>query len=202
MYNLSVISRQHWYGNEPPDSISMVQVEISHIWPGIRTLQGTHNAARRLLDGVSSLSDTVTTLSTAPSRNVSGWMADRIAPAYWRPNAEITNCHLCDKRLDIGQQKIHHCRACGQGFCGDCSDYKRPVPERGWGTEEAVRVCKDCYGPLATKASKSRGSPMRTGHAVTTQEVSSPNMGPQEENIQARRYIDTQIKFTIGFLSE
>ena len=50
--------------------------------------------------------------------------------------------------MDVPDQKIHHCRACGEGFCGECSDYKRPVPERGWGPEELVRVCRDCYGPL------------------------------------------------------
>ena len=58
--------------------------------------------------------------------------------------------------MDVPDQKIHHCRACGEGFCGECSDYKRPVPERGWGPEEHVRVCRDCYGPLATKAMRSK----------------------------------------------
>ena len=47
-------------------------------------------------------------------------------------------------------------RACGEGFCHECSDFKRPVPERGWGMEEPVRVCRECYGPLATKPSKIR----------------------------------------------
>ena len=112
---------------------------------------GTDNAARRLLDGVNSLSSTVSSLSSAaPSKSVSAWMADRIAPSYWRPNADITNCHLCDKRLDIPNQKIHHCRACGEGFCDQCSDYKRAVPDRGWG-HEPVRVCRNCYGPRASK---------------------------------------------------
>ena len=33
-------SRQHWYGNETPESMDVVHTEISHIWPGTRTLQG------------------------------------------------------------------------------------------------------------------------------------------------------------------
>ena len=64
---------------------------------------GTQNAARRLLDGVQALSESVSTISSAVSpsvvngsKQVSGWMADRIAPDYWRPNCDITNCHLCD----------------------------------------------------------------------------------------------------------
>lgn len=143
-------SRQHWFGNESPEATHVVHTEISHIWPGVRTLQGTQNAARRVLDGVNSLSNTVSSTlssSTVPaSKSVSGWMADQIAPDYWRPNCDITNCRLCDVRLGAGG-KIHHCRACGEGFCGDCSDYWRPVPERGWGPEENVRVCKPCYRP-------------------------------------------------------
>lgn len=140
-------------------------------WDANQIFIGTHNAARRLLDGVSSLSTTVSSISTAPSRSVSGWLADRIAPSYWRPNADITNCHLCDRRLN---QKIHHCRACGEGFCDACSDFKRPVPERGWGVDEPVRVCRDCYGPLAAKKSRSE-------HHVPTSHLN-------EENVNARKY--------------
>ena len=38
----------------------------------------------------------------------------------------------------------HHCRACGEGFCDSCSNYKMPVPERGWGADP-VRVCFGCF---------------------------------------------------------
>lgn len=126
-----------------------------------KLLAGTHNAARRFLDGVSSFSSSVTAISSVPAKSLSGWMADKIAPHYWRPNSDITNCHLCDRRLDVADQKIHHCRACGEGFCSDCSDYKRPVPERGWGDAELVRVCRDCFEPqtaAAARRSRSHGS--------------------------------------------
>ena len=33
-------SRQHWYGNTTPESEGIVQTEICHIWPGVRSLQG------------------------------------------------------------------------------------------------------------------------------------------------------------------
>ena len=83
-------------------------------------------------------------------------------------------------------QKIHHCRACGEGFCNECSDYKRPVPERGWGEEEAVRVCRDCYGPLANKVSKSRRNP--TSGSQPTSPM-TPGMHPSEaEGVNARKY--------------
>ena len=41
-------------------------------------------------------------------------------------------------------EQIHHCRACGEGFCDDCSERCAPVPERGWG-DSPVRVCDHCY---------------------------------------------------------
>ena len=154
-------------------------------------LLGTHNAARRLLDGVTNLSSTVSEISSVPSKSVSGWLADRIAPSYWRPNADITNCHLCDRRLDVASQKIHHCRACGQGFCHECSDFKRPVPERGWDPEEPVRVCRDCFGPLATKAMRSKS---HDAIALAERKSTDPSCnggggaGGGDESIHARRY--------------
>ena len=93
-------SRQQWsiFGNDSPEGANVVHTEISHIWPGVRTLQGglltyylvnvpivipvyyltiyigTHNAARRVLDSVGTLGSTVSTLSSAPSKSVGGWL--------------------------------------------------------------------------------------------------------------------------------
>ena len=55
----------------------------------------------------------------------------------------LQKCHQCKTDLDHNEQ-IHHCRACGQGFCDDCTQHKRPVPERGWG-DDPVRVCDRCH---------------------------------------------------------
>ncbi|XP_022086002.1 zinc finger FYVE domain-containing protein 1-like [Acanthaster planci] len=136
-------SRQHWYGNLDPEQTA-VRTEIRHVWPGGCTvLQGTHNAARRVVDGLSSVIETVSSVSARPTQMVTQWMTDQIAPAYWRPNAEITVCHMCEHPFGEGE-KIHHCRSCGEGFCDDCSCHQMPVPERGWG-DKPVRVCEQCY---------------------------------------------------------
>lgn len=42
----------------------------------------------------------------------------------------------------IGDRRRHHCRSCGQAVCDDCSQNRRPVPERGWNSD--VRVCDTC----------------------------------------------------------
>jgi len=168
-------SRQHWYGNVEPERTGVVQTRIRHVWPdGNPVLQGTHNAARRVLDGLTYVSDTITDYSKKPTKMVTNWVTDRIAPPYWVSNAEITNCAKCELQFDEKLQ-IHHCRACGRGFCDSCSSHRRPVPERNWGPE-AVRVCDECFEPSSTKAlTDSDGSgtvdpselvPRRVGEAI------------------------------------
>ena len=135
------------------------------------------------------LSGTVSEVSSAPAATIGRWAADQVAPSYWRPNADIISCHYCSKRFD-STDKIHHCRACGEGFCSICSsksiemnrfpvyqsihvtDYQRPVPDRGWGYQ-AVRVCKSCYSA--------------TSDGVL--DVSGPNTEPNE--VQVRKVGET-----------
>ena len=62
---------------------------------GNPVLQGTHNAARRIVDGLTYVSDTVTDYSKKPTKVVTNWVTDRIAPPYWIPNAQITVCNSC-----------------------------------------------------------------------------------------------------------
>jgi len=57
---------------------------------GNPVLQGTHNAARRIVDGLTYVSDTVTDYSKKPTKVVTNWVTDRIAPPYWIPNSQIT----------------------------------------------------------------------------------------------------------------
>lgn len=47
------------------------------------------NPARKVLDGMTYLSETVASVSYEPSRLLSSWVADQFAPKYWKPNTEI-----------------------------------------------------------------------------------------------------------------
>jgi len=134
-------SRQHWYGNKNPEE-SAVLVEIVHMWPGERNMVASQNSAQRVLDGVNMISDAVLSVGSQPTKAVTAWVTDKIAPAYWRPNHEISHCHKCKTPFPPAAAK-HHCRSCGEGFCEPCSSRKQPVPARGWYTD--VRVCDDCY---------------------------------------------------------
>ncbi|CAL1541626.1 unnamed protein product [Lymnaea stagnalis] len=137
-------SREHWYGNEEEEKV--LHVEYRHVWPqGPSALDGTHNAAQKVLDGFHYVANTISSVGARPTKYLAEWTADQINPSYWVPNSEIIKCSnaKCQILFDCAEQK-HHCRACGKGFCSECSSRKRPVPERGWGPDP-VRVCDHCY---------------------------------------------------------
>uniref|UniRef100_A0A8C5DNB8 Zinc finger FYVE domain-containing protein 1-like n=1 Tax=Gouania willdenowi TaxID=441366 RepID=A0A8C5DNB8_GOUWI len=136
-------SRQYWMGNQDPES-SVVRSEIKHVWEGSDNFLSNHqNAAQRVLDGMNYMIQSVSEYSTGPTKAVTAWLTDQVAPPYWRANTEITACHGCQKLFEESDRK-HHCRSCGEGFCHPCSSHRMPVPERGWGSSP-VRVCQTCY---------------------------------------------------------
>lgn len=84
-------SRQYWYGNKSPENVCVLQ-ETVHVWKDSPKLHGTTNthSAQVILDGISYLSDTLTSVSAQPTKSLSSWVADKIVnPAYWKPNSEI-----------------------------------------------------------------------------------------------------------------
>lgn len=95
-----------------------------------------------MLDGVSMFTEAIANVGSQPTRVISDWAADKIAPSYWRPNHEIKECGKCGTPFGPTEKK-HHCRSCGDGFCDMCSSRRQTVPSRGWFHE--VRVCDDCY---------------------------------------------------------
>lgn len=54
-------------------------------------------------------------------------------------------CHRCRVQFGMVQRK-HHCRACGQVFCAQCSGKTSTIPK--FGIEKEVRVCEACYETL------------------------------------------------------
>lgn len=100
------------------------------------------NAAQRIVDGVTYITEAVTNVSIQPTKALTAWVADQVAPTYWRPNNEIKHCQQCKTPFDLCDTK-HHCRSCGEGFCAKCSTHKKCVPARNWYTP--VRVCDTCF---------------------------------------------------------
>uniref|UniRef100_A0A8D0L7J4 Hepatocyte growth factor-regulated tyrosine kinase substrate n=1 Tax=Sphenodon punctatus TaxID=8508 RepID=A0A8D0L7J4_SPHPU len=56
----------------------------------------------------------------------------------------------CSVSSGLVGRKCHHCRACGQIFCGKCSSKCSTIPK--FGIEKEVRVCEPCYEHLNKKA--------------------------------------------------
>ncbi|XP_067637348.1 zinc finger FYVE domain-containing protein 1-like isoform X2 [Eurosta solidaginis] len=131
-------SRQYWFGNKSPEETS-VRAIIVHVWEP----KGPSHSAQMVLDTVSTLGDALPKLHP---NTVTGWLADWVAPSYWKQNSEIINCHACKKNFERTGLHKHHCRGCGEGFCHACSQNQLPVPTRGW--TEPVRVCNACYALL------------------------------------------------------
>jgi len=61
---------------------------------------------------------------------------------FWVPDDQATECHKCHAPFNLTNRR-HHCRACGQVFCSDCSKEKIMLAELGY--KEVVRVCDKCY---------------------------------------------------------
>ncbi|XP_017853348.1 zinc finger FYVE domain-containing protein 1 isoform X2 [Drosophila busckii] len=142
-------ARQYWYGNKSPEA-SVVHVQVVHVWKGDNSAQrGNTHSAQMVLDSVSSLSEAFTNISAPWAKALSGMLADKVAPSYWRPNQEIILCHACRRNFEQSGMPKHHCRGCGEGFCHTCSQRKLPVPARGW--LQPVRVCNDCHQQLQRK---------------------------------------------------
>lgn len=56
--------------------------------------------------------------------------------------ADGNTCHRCRVTFSLVLRK-HHCRACGQVFCQQCSSKTSTLPKFGF--EKEVRVCESCY---------------------------------------------------------
>ncbi|RZF47787.1 hypothetical protein LSTR_LSTR006051 [Laodelphax striatellus] len=177
-------SRQFWYGNNQPEA-GAVRTEIQHVWPGVNMPnQSMQNSAQRVLDSVNYLTDAVASLGSPPTRAISAYVADYIAPKALRkwlnanPFYSIDEfeeeggrvCVVCRKYFDRQRLDIHHCRQCGEGVCGQCSAHARPVPERGW--PEAVRVCDLCYAATPAAASTASNTSLNGNESSVSSEHS------------------------------
>lgn len=60
----------------------------------------------------------------------------------WVPDEEVTQCFSCNVNFNVRIRK-HHCRACGNVFCSNCSDNRIKISEYSF--LEKVRVCDKCF---------------------------------------------------------
>lgn len=62
----------------------------------------------------------------------------------WVPDSSAVHCRLCNvKFIKWPMSRKHHCRECGEVFCGTCSNFNKFLPSTG--SETQVRVCRTCF---------------------------------------------------------
>lgn len=59
----------------------------------------------------------------------------------WQPDTARSTCVVCNNVFSFFMRR-HHCRACGNLVCADCSPHYDPLPAYGY--DDPVRICNDC----------------------------------------------------------
>uniref|UniRef100_A0A8C4Q453 Zinc finger, FYVE domain containing 1 n=1 Tax=Eptatretus burgeri TaxID=7764 RepID=A0A8C4Q453_EPTBU len=191
-------SRQFWYGNQDPED-TVIRTEIIHVWQGVNGLiRENHNAAQRLLDGVNLVAQSVSELSSGPTRIMTDWLTDQIAPSYWKANHLVTECYKCKRPFQEKETK-HHCRACGEGFCSPCSSHTWPVPERGWGSAP-VRVCQNCFHDYSAGQAPVTSGAVRLSAVEPGPKVSDPGEEDESSAVMARK-VGEAVQSTLGVVA-
>ena len=101
---------------------------------------GTHKRRKSVLDflGASSASSiTSTGMINSPFR--------KFDPPNWVEDHERQGCVECGIKFTFTRRR-HHCRGCGEIFCGRCSRNRISLPQFGF--HVPVRVCDHCQRAL------------------------------------------------------
>jgi hypothetical protein len=58
----------------------------------------------------------------------------------WVPDNQATTCFKCDNQFTIVNRR-HHCRFCGQIFCGECTMRRGKMSS----SPQMSRFCDECF---------------------------------------------------------
>ncbi|XP_075760292.1 hepatocyte growth factor-regulated tyrosine kinase substrate isoform X2 [Pelodiscus sinensis] len=92
---------------------------------------------------------------------------------------DAEECHRCRVQFGVVTRK-HHCRACGQIFCGKCSSKCSTIPK--FGIEKEVRVCEPCYELLNKKAEGKVAAPTELPPEYLTSPLSQQSQLPPKRD--------------------
>lgn len=101
-------------------------------------------------------------------------------------------CHRCRVVFSIMQRK-HHCRACGQVFCSQCTNKTCTLPK--FGIEKEVRVCEACFEKVTkpTTSSKADDLPIEYIKSSLAQQSQAPPPRKSEAELKEEEELQLAI---------
>ncbi|KAK0552680.1 Mitochondrial distribution and morphology protein 12 [Tilletia horrida] len=106
---------------------------------GPGTPQGPSISAAHVSSGTSSAKSGLQTSADAMYRRMRG---ESLSRKYWMADEVAKECRECLSTFTIFRRK-HHCRICGQIFCGRCASHII-----SFGENDLIRVCNFCLNML------------------------------------------------------
>ncbi|XP_064438837.1 hepatocyte growth factor-regulated tyrosine kinase substrate isoform X2 [Mirounga angustirostris] len=109
---------------------------------------------------------------------------------------DAEECHRCRVQFGVVTRK-HHCRACGQIFCGKCSSKCSTIPK--FGIEKEVRVCEPCYEQLNRKAEGKASSTTELPPEYLTSPLSQQSqLPPKRDETALQEEEDLQLALALS----
>ncbi|XP_062826828.1 hepatocyte growth factor-regulated tyrosine kinase substrate isoform X2 [Anolis carolinensis] len=109
---------------------------------------------------------------------------------------DAEECHRCRVQFGVVTRK-HHCRACGQIFCGKCSSKYSTIPK--FGIEKEVRVCEPCYEHLNKKAEgKGTGSTELPPEYLTSPLSQQSQLPPKRDETALQEEEELQLAIALS----
>ena len=100
----------------------------------------THKRRKSILDFLGASS-----VSSITSNGMINSPFHKLAPPEWVKDHERQGCVECGLKFTFTKRR-HHCRGCGEIFCGRCSRNRMSLPQFGF--HVPVRVCDHCQRAL------------------------------------------------------
>lgn len=161
----------------PHENVRQKMLELVQTWAN----------AFRSSDKYQAIKDTMTILKAKGHTFPELREADAMFTADTAPNwADGKVCHRCRVEFSFTNRK-HHCRNCGQVFCGQCTAKQCPLPK--YGIEKDVRVCDGCFVALQRPTSGIKSGsrvadsdlPAEYLNSSLSQQVQTPARKSEEE---------------------
>ncbi|XP_033236293.1 hepatocyte growth factor-regulated tyrosine kinase substrate isoform X2 [Drosophila pseudoobscura] len=157
----------------PHENVRQKMLELVQTWAN----------AFRSSDKYQSIKDTMTILKAKGHTFPEMKEADAMFTADTAPNwSDGKVCHRCRVEFTFTNRK-HHCRNCGQVFCGQCTAKQCPLPK--YGIEKEVRVCDGCFAALLRPAGSGSGG-------VGVAGSSKPGARPADSDLPAE-YLNSSL---------